>query len=86
MQTLFKKLGVDDDKTKGPQNFQEKLREAFLKKVIVEVKREVGDDAEVLKMIRGSPDKKDDQMIRRYSKIQTPSLGLQPPAKQISRL
>ena len=52
----------------------------------MEVKREVGDDAEVLKMIRGSPDKKDDQMIRRYSKIQTPSLGIQSPNKQISRL
>ena len=52
----------------------------------MEVKREVGDDAEVLKMIRGSPDKKDDQLIRRYSKIQTPSLGIQSPTKQISRL
>ena len=55
--------------------------------MIVGVKREVGDDAEVLKMIRVSPVKKDDQMIRRYSKIQTPALPSLPSLqKGLSRL
>ena len=80
---LFKKLGIEDKEASGKKNFKESLRKALLKKIVVELKQEVGDDAEVLKMIQVSPEKGD---FRRYSKIITPGLGVPVPDQNISRL
>ena len=82
---LFKKLGIEDKEAAGKKNFKESLRKALLKKIVVELKSEVADDAEILKMIRVSPEKGEDRM-RRYSKIITPGLGVPVPDQSISRL
>ena len=78
-------MGIEDKESLGKKNFKETLRKALLQKVVVELKEEVGDDAEVLKMIRVSPEKGEDRM-RRYSKIITPGLGVPVPDQNISRL
>ena len=52
------------------------MRQAFLKRVYTEVKREAGDDAEVLKMMRREPHTKaNEHFLRRFSHISQPALS-----------